>query len=187
MCGAWFTCSNTSGFINILLNLSLQTTSSEHCYGPRCGWLLFCYIKWKYFCTWVQYLVTNTLWDYCTSPDHFHLSVSQQNREGLLPNISCVSLNYTELVNLEQLPFSAHNLSFFRCQMLKMSSQDGTPELSPWLLQLCQYAQDLEQRLINQTTNRDCNIPQFEQNMDSFIYVRCLLQLLDQKLSSAKF
>ncbi|KAE8292198.1 hypothetical protein D5F01_LYC09564 [Larimichthys crocea] len=110
-----------------------------------------------------------------------------QNREGLLPNISCVSLNYTELVNLEQLPFSAHNLSFFRCQMLKMSSQDGTPELSPWLLQLCQYAQDLEQRLINQTTNRDCNIPQFEQNMDSFIYVRCLLQLLDQKLSSAKF
>lgn len=29
--------------------------------------------------------------------------------------------------------------------------------------------------------------PPFEQDMDSYVYVRCLLQLLDQRLSKAKF
>ncbi|KAL7391242.1 hypothetical protein ABVT39_021338 [Epinephelus coioides] len=100
---------------------------------------------------------------------------------GVLPvSTSCHSLNTLELGGSE--PLTAKHLSLFRCYMMKMSNL--TTDVSHELVTASQYSQDVERLTSNSTDNRDCKLPAFEQEMDSFVYVKCLLEHLQQRLSS---
>lgn len=108
-----------------------------------------------------------------------------QDEPGLVPNISCLSLNTTELVGPEQQPLTHHHLSSFRCYMMKMLER--TPELSQQLKITSQYIKSVELLTSGQTASRDCSLPSFDQDADFYAFVKCLLELLDQRLSKATF
>jgi len=107
-----------------------------------------------------------------------------QTDPGVLPDIPCASLNVKEQFGAEQHPLTVHHLSTFRCYMRALSER--IPELSEHLNTSSQYLQDVEQQQGNRTVPVTCKLPTFEQNLYDYVYAKCLLQLVDERLSNSK-
>ncbi|XP_076746635.1 uncharacterized protein LOC143421409 [Maylandia zebra] len=104
---------------------------------------------------------------------------------GLLPNITCFTLNISELIKPEQRHLTAHQLSSFECYMAKVSK--FTPELSSQLHYICQIIRDVVHLWTGNTVSHTCRLPSFKQDLDSYVYTKCLLELVDEWLGKATF
>ncbi|KAM8887237.1 uncharacterized protein AB9W97_013920 [Spinachia spinachia] len=101
---------------------------------------------------------------------------------GQLPNISCLSLNFTELVVPNQQLFTGQHLSIFRCYILKMCTL--TPDLSNELRKAIQNIHYLELHVTKQSIDQDCILPPLQKDMH--FNVKCVLKLLDQYLNTTE-
>lgn len=106
-----------------------------------------------------------------------------QEVPGQLPNISCLTQNYTELVVPDGQLFTGQHLSIFRCYMLNMS--EPTSELSQRLKQTVQKLCSLELHVTKKLIDQDCILTPSQQDVN--FNVKCVLKLLDQHLSRATF
>lgn len=106
-----------------------------------------------------------------------------QSAPALLPNISCS--NVTKLLVLEKLqPLPVH-ISTFSCYMQKFS--ELITELSQELKEITQVMQDMELLMTGTTVPKNCSLPAFEQELDTFIHAKCFLQLVQKRLTNPKF
>ncbi|XP_078809162.1 uncharacterized protein LOC144994591 [Oryzias latipes] len=105
------------------------------------------------------------------------------NAPSLLPNISCGSLNVTEMLEPEHKPFIVQ-ISSIRCNMEAFSKL--MPELTTLLRMSSQYLQDIEISFNNQTVLKECTLPVFEERIDIYLHAKCLLQLVTEKLSTLR-
>lgn len=103
---------------------------------------------------------------------------------GLL-NITCFTLNISEVIKPEQRHLTAHQLCSFECHMAKVSK--FTPELSSQLHYICQIIRDVVHLWTGNTVSHPCRLPSFKQDLDSYVYAKCLLELVDEWLGKATF
>lgn len=122
-----------------------------------------------------------------TTTNHLRL---RQNAPELFSDRPCLNLNSTELGEPEEQSLSAYHLSFFRCYILKVSQlsqmSDLTTALPLQLKKISHHINSMEVLIDDSSASQDCSLPAFE-DMDLFLYVKCLLQRLDQRLSNVKF
>lgn len=107
-----------------------------------------------------------------------------QDVPGVLPNISCHTLNFSELVRPEQQHLTAHQLSSFHSRIADVLTL--TPELSSQLKAIRQSMQDAEKLWTGMTVSQTYSPLSFK-DLDAYVYTKCLLELVDKWLGKAKF
>eukprot|EP00064_Thunnus_orientalis_P015550 superscaffoldBa00002897_g15604 len=78
-------------------------------------------------------------------------------------------------------PPMTRELSSFCCKMIELSKL--IPKLEEDLLTISQLSLEVEKSFGGPTPSQDCSLPHFEQQMEIDLYLKCLLQSLDQQLS----
>ncbi|KAF3695756.1 hypothetical protein EXN66_Car011432 [Channa argus] len=97
---------------------------------------------------------------------------------------SCTELNNVELGGPEEQPTTMLQLSYFKCYMLELSKPSN--ELTVWLQNISQFISSMES-LMGSTVRVDCKGPDFENGIERFVYIDCLLNRLDMRISKIQF
>lgn len=113
-----------------------------------------------------------------------------QAEPGQLPNMPCLYLNTTELGEPQEQRLTAYHLSSFSCYIKTLFQLRQLSEifshLPESLQKICQIVSDMEQLVPDPQAREDCSLPSLE-DVELCVYVKCLLQHLDQRLSNARF